>query len=62
MRYRSTHPSRYFERQRGDRLMHWDNPTWIERNGELIVAIIGALVLLFALAVGAVALIASVAS
>lgn len=64
-RHRSTHPSDYFERQsdeRDARLLHWDNPTWIERNGELIVAMLGAAVLAFAVVVGALALFAGIGS
>lgn len=60
-RHRSTNPSRYYERQQLDhdtRLVHWDHPTWIERNGEAIVAALGAFVLLFALACIAYAIIA----
>lgn len=49
-RFRSTHPSRYFEReQQPKQLMRWESPTWIERNGEFIAAVIGAAVILFAL-------------
>lgn len=61
--YRSTHPSRYYERQRderGEQLIHWDNPTWSERNGELIVAVLGLAVILFALGAIAWAVMAAV--
>lgn len=50
-RYRSTHPSRYFERQ-ASKAMPWKSPTWIERNGEFISAVLGASAV--AIALGAV--------
>lgn len=40
--YRSTHPSRYFENHASES-MPWKAPTWIERNGEFIAALLGAL-------------------
>lgn len=51
-----------YELQRDERLMHWHNPTWIERNGELIAAILGGAALIFAVGVGTVALVWSVVS
>lgn len=59
--YRSTHPSRYFERGTVDKQqMTYDQPSWLERNGELITASIGGAVMLFAFASIAWALMASV--
>lgn len=48
-------PSPWFERQatqqgRDERLMTWSQPTWIERNGEFIAALLGAAVFGFAVA------------
>lgn len=40
-KYRSTHPSRYFERD-ASKSMPWKSPTWLERNGEFIAAVLGA--------------------
>lgn len=43
-RYRSTHPSRYYSRPL-EPTVHWKSPSWIERNGEFIAAMLGAIVI-----------------
>lgn len=48
-------PTPWFERpapQRSheERLMTWSRPTWLERNGEIIVAVLGAAAIGFAVA------------
>lgn len=45
MKHRSTHPSRYFERTTSAQMMRWKSPTWLERNGEFIVAVLGGAVI-----------------
>lgn len=47
-------PSPWFQRQpsqrtRDERLMTWSQPTWVERNGEFIAALLGVLAFGFAL-------------
>ena len=43
-RHRSTNPSRYFERH-ASTSMQWSRPTWAERNGEFIAAVLGAIII-----------------
>jgi hypothetical protein len=62
MKYRSTHPSYYYGDQRREPSMAWRNPTWLERNGEFIVAAFGLIVTIASLGAVIGALVAGVLS
>lgn len=51
-RHASTHPERYYARG-VEPALSWKNPTWLERNGEFIVAVLGMVAI--AIAAGGVA-------
>lgn len=60
-RYRSTHASHHYGELR-HQPMSWKNPTWLERNGELIVAAFGLVITIGAIAAVIGALLAGVLS